>query len=172
MTSPSEVPVNGTNTRKISESTTTKSSSSPSSSPTTPKAKVIQENTKTNRSPSDNGINGHGVEVSNTNHLNIVSTSSPPTSSPTTTGQTDIMEQIPSIESQSEQGDHEMQNEDEAESTGKKDLYVGNLYRPHCWDRELIGRHPRVQPHMLKDLFGGDAMVENVKIVPDRNVFL
>jgi RNA recognition motif-containing protein len=23
---------------------------------------------------------------------------------------------------------------------------------------------------MLKDLFGGDAMVENVKIVPDRNV--
>ena len=31
-------------------------------------------------------------------------------------------------------------------------------------------RHPRVQPHMLRDLFGGDTMVENVKIVPDRNV--
>jgi len=27
-------------------------------------------------------------------------------------------------------------------------------------------------PHMLKDLFGGDTMVENVKIVPDRNVSL
>ena len=31
-------------------------------------------------------------------------------------------------------------------------------------------RHPRVQPHMLKDLFGGEGKVENVKIVPDRNV--
>jgi hypothetical protein len=31
-------------------------------------------------------------------------------------------------------------------------------------------RHPRIQPHMLKDMFGGEDMVENVKIVPDRNV--
>jgi len=31
-------------------------------------------------------------------------------------------------------------------------------------------RHPRVQLEMLKNLFGGDAWVENVKIVPDRNV--
>ena len=170
MTSPAEFPVNGTKTAKIIDSTTTKSSSSPSSSPTTPKAKIIQKNTKTNGYPSDNGINGNGVEVSNTNHLNTATSSSPPTSSPTTTAQTEIMEQMPSIESQSEQGDHEMQDEDEAGSTGKKDLYVGNLYQPHYWDRALIRRHPRVQPHMLKDLFGGDAMVENVKIVPDRNV--
>lgn len=132
MTNPSEVPVNGTNTTRMSDSTTTKLCSSPSSSPTTPKAKIIQKNTKTNGYPSDNGINGNGVEVSNTNHLNIVSTSSPPNSSPTTTAQTDSMEQIPSIESQSEQGEHEMQNEDEAGSPGKKDLYVGNLYQPRC----------------------------------------
>jgi hypothetical protein len=32
-------------------------------------------------------------------------------------------------------------------------------------------RHPRVQLQMLKDIFGGDEMVENVKIVPDRNVY-
>lgn len=32
-------------------------------------------------------------------------------------------------------------------------------------------RHPRVQLQTLKDLFGGDEMVENVKIVPDRNVY-
>jgi hypothetical protein len=126
MTSPSEVPVNGTNTTKLSDSNVTKSS--PSSSPTTPKARTIQKNIKTNGHPSDSGINGNGVEVSNTNHLNTVSTSSPPTSSPTTTAQTDTMEQILSIESQSEQGDHEMQNEDDAGSPGKKDLYVGNLY--------------------------------------------
>ena len=71
--------------------------------------------------------------MSNTNHLNTATTSSPPTFSPTTTARIDIMEQIPSIESQSELGDDEMQNEDEAGSTGKKDLYVGNLYQPHCW---------------------------------------
>ena len=170
MTSPSEFPVNGTNTATLSDSTTTKSSSSPSSSPTTPKPKSIHENAKTNGYPSNNGINGNGVDVSTTNHLNTAATSLAPTSSPTTATQADIMEQIPSIESQSEPGDHEMQNEEEAGSTGKKDLYVGNLYEPHCWDRRLICRHPRVQPHMLKDLFGGDTMVENVKIVPDRNV--
>jgi hypothetical protein len=33
-------------------------------------------------------------------------------------------------------------------------------------------RHPRVQLEMLKNVFGGDAWVENVKIVPDRNVFI
>jgi hypothetical protein len=27
-----------------------------------------------------------------------------------------------------------------------------------------------VLPHMLKELFGGETKVENVKIVPDRNV--
>jgi hypothetical protein len=32
-------------------------------------------------------------------------------------------------------------------------------------------RHPRVQLQMLKEIFGGDEMVENVKIVPDRNVY-
>ena len=47
------------------------------------------------------------------------------------TAATDIMVQVPSIESQSEHEDQAMQNEDEAGSTGKKDLYVGNLYHPH-----------------------------------------
>jgi hypothetical protein len=31
-------------------------------------------------------------------------------------------------------------------------------------------RHPRIQPDMLKEMFGGPDMVENIKIVPDRNV--
>ena len=76
---------------------------------------------------------------------------------------------------QGEEGEQENQNEEDSPPSSKRDLYVGNLYdlRFHLLlEHILTVRHPRVQPHMLKDLFGGDAMVENVKIVPDRNVFL
>ena len=38
------------------------------------------------------------------------------------------------------------------------------------WKMYAESRHPRVQPHVLKDLFGGEKEVETVKIVPDRNV--
>lgn len=117
MTSPSEGPDNGA---KVNDSAKTSSLSS-SSSPTTPKAKVISKNTKTNGYPSENGnveTNGDG-----NSHVNIPH--SPHTSPPTSSSQIDVMEQIPSIESQSEQDET---NEDDPGSNGKRDLYVGNLY--------------------------------------------
>lgn len=53
----------------------------------------------------------------------------------------------------------------------EKETYTLETCNSSSWALLLImSRHPRVQLHMLKDLFGGDAMVENVKIVPDRNV--
>lgn len=65
---------------------------------------------------------GHHSE--NNSHLS--SSPPPPTSHPTVSSRTaDIMEQIPSIDSQSEQ--EQQQNEDEPGSNGKRDLYVGNL---------------------------------------------
>jgi hypothetical protein len=117
MTSPSEGLANGA---KVDDSTKTSSLSS-SSSPTTPKAKVVSKNTKTNGHPTENSnveSNGDG-----NGHVNIPH--SPQTSPPTTSSQIDVMEQIPSIESQSEQEDT---NEEDPGSNGKRDLYVGNLY--------------------------------------------
>ena len=121
MTSPSELPLNGTSHAKIVDSKKT-SSPFPSSSPTTPKAKLIPRNTNLNGSSVDN-VNT-GIDVNDTNQQSFEAIS-PQTSLPTiTSSQTEMS----SIESQNERSEQEEQNEDDAGTPGKRDLYVGNLY--------------------------------------------
>ena len=163
MTSPTETVVNGTQDNYPDSSKT----SSPPSQQTTvkPKANGINGSAKANGHITESSTvtsNGEGSNTSTDAHLGVATPASSMSGS-----QPDIMEQIPfgdSQQSQSEQGD---QSEEESPEL-KKDLYVGNLYISQTCNANF--RHPRVQLEMLKNVFGGDACVENVKIVPDRNV--
>jgi hypothetical protein len=163
MTSPTETVVNGTQDSYPDASKT----SSPQSQQTTvkPKTNGVNGSAKVNGLITDGSTttsNGEGSNVTTDAHLSVATPASSMSGS-----QPDIMEQIPfgdSQQGQSEQGD---QSEEERPEL-KKDLYVGNLYNSHASNTNL--RHPRVQLEMLKNFFGGDACVENVKIVPDRNV--
>jgi len=161
MTSPSEIPTNGSTVQNTDSEIKT-------SPPNTPKAKNVQMNGgKVNghhHSPqsSPGSTNGNGVAVGD----KVEETMS-------LLGSTLVEGPVRDEEGDTRQnGMDEEQNDEMPSSPGpKRDLYVGNLYLyPSETSKADLVRHPRVQPHVLKDLFGGEKEVEAVKIVPDRNV--
>ena len=123
MTSPSETAVNGT---QHNHADPAKTSSSPSQ--------------QTSVRPKTNGVNGFakanghttddGTVISNGEGSNATTDSHPSITTPATSmsgSQADIMEQIPSGDSQQSQSEHGDQSEDDSHEP-KRDLYVGNLY--------------------------------------------
>ena len=143
--------------------------SSPSSSSPVTTSPAIGLFLQNGVSSKDNSLQTNGNEPSH--HQNPLNNpSNPLTPAAPTESQPPTNESTPSIKLQSIQ--QEAQTDSETGVSQKKDLYVGNLYFPGFISIQTNGtRHPRVQPQMLKDLFGGEATVESVKIVPDRNVF-
>jgi hypothetical protein len=121
MTSPSETAVNGTQNNHADPA---KTSSSPlQQTEPRPKTNGINGAAKTNGYAAEDGAsisNGEGSAASTDNHLSVTTPAS---------SQADIMEQIPSGDSQQGQSDQEDQS-DEDSNEPKRDLYVGNLYWP------------------------------------------
>lgn len=119
MTTSIETAVNGTENNHADPA---KTSSSPlQQTAQRPKTNGINGSAKTNGYPttdSDPSSNGEGSAASTENHLSITTPA---------TSQGDIMEQIPSGDSQQGQSDQEDQSEGDSHEP-KRDLYVGNLY--------------------------------------------
>ena len=119
MTSPSETAVNGTQNKHADPP---KTSSSPTQQTTQrPKTNGINGSAKPNGYTPENGASSSTEEGSASTTDNHLSVTTPASS------QGDIMEQIPSGDSQQGQSDQEEQSEEDSHGQ-KRDLYVGNLY--------------------------------------------
>ena len=121
MTSPSNIPVNGTQVTRNGDSTK-------SSPPLTPKAKILPRNfTNGNGHPPENSsmeIAGNGAFTPIKHDLN---NTSPPSSHTTAASKTDVIEAMPAVQPPPPYTEHGEHTGEEPVSNSKRDLYVGNL---------------------------------------------